>query len=76
MSKASLALLQHLQRALPRGELRLQPPQLSAYAGDKWFASHRPDAVALPRSTRSVSRILAFAHRHRIPVPLVLDHPK
>jgi len=68
MSKASRVLLKRLQQALPRGELHLQPHQLTAYAGDKWFATHRPDAVALPRTTRSVSRILAVAHRHRIPV--------
>src|SRR5208337_1601057 len=41
---------------------------LAKYAGDKWFAAHQPDAVALPRSTRSVSAILRFATSHRIPV--------
>src|SRR5207247_4771345 len=37
-------------------------------AGDKWFATHLPDAVALPRSTEAVARLLRFANRHRIPV--------
>lgn len=41
---------------------------LAAHAGDKWFASHPPEAVALPRSTQSVSTLLRFANRHRIPV--------
>jgi len=41
---------------------------LAAHAGDKWFASHPPEAVALPNSVDSVSRILAFATRHGIPV--------
>jgi glycolate oxidase len=58
---------QKLQKLLP-GEIALQPATLAKYAGDKWFASHQPDAVALPRSTQSVSRILEFAHRHEIPV--------
>jgi len=38
------------------------------YAGDKWFAAKMPDAVALPRDTATVSRILRFACEHRIPV--------
>src|SRR6202012_3062343 len=50
------------------GEITLQPATLDQYAGDKWFATHRPDAVALPRSTKSVAKILQFAHRHKIPV--------
>ena len=60
-------LLRQLQKRLP-GEIVLLPGALAQYAGDKWFASHRPDAVALPRSTASVSKILQFAHRHKIPV--------
>lgn len=57
-----------LQQQLPAGELRLDAPALAAHAGDKWFASHLPDAVALPRTTKSVSTILRFAHENRIPV--------
>ena len=60
-------LFRQLQKLLPR-EIELQPATLARYAGDKWFASHQPDAVALPRSTKSVSKILAFAHQNKIPV--------
>ncbi|HTB82181.1 MAG TPA: FAD-linked oxidase C-terminal domain-containing protein [Candidatus Sulfotelmatobacter sp.] len=56
-----------LKKSLP-GEILLEPATLEKYAGDKWFATHRPDAVALPRSTASVSKILAYAHKHKIPV--------
>lgn len=56
-----------LQKLLP-GEIVLEPATLAQYAGDKWFASHQPDAVALPRSTQSVSTLLRFAHQHQIPV--------
>src|SRR6185436_8259081 len=49
-------------------EISLEPLVLSQYAGDKWFATHRPDAVARPRRTKSVSAILRFANRHGIPV--------
>jgi glycolate oxidase len=61
-------MLSSLQRLLPHGELTFSPPVLTEHASDKWFASHTPDAVALPRSTQSVSTILRFAHRHKIPV--------
>jgi len=59
--------LSQLKKLLP-GEIVLKPATLALYAGDKWFATHQPDAVALPRSTRSVSKILRYAHQHKIPV--------
>ncbi len=59
--------LRQLKKLLP-GEIYLQPATLAKYAGDKWFATHQPDAVALPRSAKSVSKILQFATRHKIPV--------
>ncbi|HUC83623.1 MAG TPA: FAD-linked oxidase C-terminal domain-containing protein [Candidatus Acidoferrales bacterium] len=62
-----MTLFRQLQKILP-GEVLLQPAILAKYAGDKWFATHRPDAVALPRSTESVSSLLRFADRHKIPV--------
>ena len=61
------AKLRQLKKLLPR-EIFLEPHVLAKYAGDKWFATHPPDAVALPRSTRSVSKILAFANKNKIPV--------
>ncbi|MEI9863879.1 MAG: FAD-linked oxidase C-terminal domain-containing protein [Limisphaerales bacterium] len=67
MSPARSKLLLRLKKALP-GEIFLEPDKLSDYAGDKWFAVHQPDAVALPRSARSVSKILQFANKNNIPV--------
>ncbi|HEX9045820.1 MAG TPA: FAD-linked oxidase C-terminal domain-containing protein [Verrucomicrobiae bacterium] len=61
------AKFRQLKKLFP-GEIDLQPATLAKYAGDKWFATHQPNAVALPRSTESVSKILAFAHKHRLPV--------
>ena len=63
-----LKTLRRLKALLPAGELTLEPKVLAAHAGDKWFASHPPDAVALPRSTNSVSTLLQFANQHKIPV--------
>jgi glycolate oxidase len=60
--------LRRLAKELTPGELRLDVPTLEAHSGDKWFAAHLPDAVALPRSTGAVATILQFAHRHRVPV--------
>ncbi|HUC83682.1 MAG TPA: FAD-binding oxidoreductase, partial [Candidatus Acidoferrales bacterium] len=57
-----------LKKILPTGDVIFEPKRLANYAGDKWFATHQPDAVALPCDTQSVSRILVFANQHRIPV--------
>jgi glycolate oxidase len=57
-----------LQKQLSPGEIVFDDNDLNARSGDKWFASHKPDAVALPKSAASVSKILRFANRYRIPV--------
>ncbi len=57
-----------LDRLLPRGEVSFEPSVLAEHAGDKWFASHKPDAVAKPRSTKSVSALLRFANARNIAV--------
>jgi len=59
--------LRQLKKLLPR-EIFLQPATLAKYSGDKWFAVHQPDVVALPRSAKSVSTILRFANKNKIPV--------
>ena len=59
--------LAQLKKLLP-GEILFDQAILKKYEGDKWFATHQPDAVALPRSTRSVAALLRFANRHNIPV--------
>jgi glycolate oxidase len=60
--------LPRLKSLLPGGEVFFQDSILEKYAGDKWFAAHKPDAVVLPRTTKSVSNLLRFANRHNIPV--------
>ena len=57
-----------LERSLSQGELDRSLEVRKAHAGDKWYASHLPDAVALPRSTESVAKVLAFAHKYGVPV--------
>ncbi len=41
---------------------------LAAHAGDKWFASHAPEAVVFARSTEDVSRLLRFCSEWGLPV--------
>ena len=62
------AALAQLKRILPPGEVSFAPAVLAEHAGDKWFAAHQPDVVVLPRSTKSVSALLRFANRHKLPV--------
>jgi glycolate oxidase len=68
MTAAKSKSLRQLKSILPVGEIILEPRTLRKYAGDKWFATQQPDAVARPRSVKSVSAILRFANRHKIPV--------
>jgi len=57
-----------LQRKLSRDELSLDLEARKNHSGDKWFAAALPDAVAFPRDAASVSKILAFANKHNVPV--------
>ena len=57
-----------LKRKLLPDELSWDPQVCAQYAGDKWFAAHQPEAVALPRSNQSVAEILRLASEEKIPV--------
>ncbi|MGH8100992.1 MAG: FAD-binding oxidoreductase, partial [Chthoniobacterales bacterium] len=41
---------------------------LAAHSGDKWVATHAPEAVVFPRSTADVSKLMQFASREKVPV--------
>ena len=60
--------LSQLKKLLPPSALRFDAAFREKYSGDKWFATRRPDAVALPRDTEAVATLLRFAQQHRIPV--------
>ena len=68
MNTVDPRLWKRLQARLPSGELKLDETAIADHSGDKWFATANPEAVALPRTVNSVSTIIRFAHRHRIPV--------
>lgn len=63
---------QALKTALTRllGETRVtdDPATVQEHAKDRWFASHPPEVVVHATSTEDVSRVLAYAHTHRVPV--------
>jgi glycolate oxidase len=44
------------------------PETLAEHSGDKWFATHAPEAVVFARSTNDVSKLLQFASQEKIPV--------
>jgi glycolate oxidase len=68
MSPTGIKSLSLLKGILRPDEVSFDPAVLEAHAGDKWFASHKPDAVVLPRETASVAALLRLANRHKIPV--------
>jgi glycolate oxidase len=57
-----------LKRLFPPGLVSTDPKVLDAHAGDAWFAASLPEAVFFADTTASVSRLMRFAFRHRIPV--------
>lgn len=44
------------------------PAICAEYAGDRWFASHLPEAVVSPTTTEQVSGLMQWATKHRVPV--------
>ena len=68
MKSSTAKQLRKLAKLLPRGEISFVEKIRREHSGDKWFTSHLPDAVALPRTTESVAKILRFANQNKIPV--------
>ncbi|MGB8166590.1 MAG: FAD-linked oxidase C-terminal domain-containing protein [Chthoniobacteraceae bacterium] len=63
-----MTLTRQLTRLLGPEAVSSDAETLRAHAGDKWFASHLPEAVVFARTTEEVSRLLKFANRRGIPV--------
>ena len=56
MNTARKRQLERLQGSLPKGALRMDEQTLAGHSGDKWFASHPPEAVAFPEARRRFRR--------------------
>jgi glycolate dehydrogenase FAD-linked subunit len=63
-----MTLKQKLVKLLGPDAVRDDADTLAEHSRDRWFASHRPDAVVFGQSAEQVSRLLKFANRHGIPV--------
>ena len=50
------------------GTVADDPATLATHGGDKWFASHAPEAVVFARSAGDVSRLLRFGSENGVPV--------
>lgn len=57
-----------LSEVLPASQISVAESVLDEHGTDKWLASARPGVVAFAESTDDVSRVLALANAHRIPV--------
>lgn len=68
MSSPVLPRLRELEAELASGELRTDLETRQAHAGDKWKATHLPDAVVLAKSAKSVAAVLRYANALGVPV--------
>lgn len=57
-----------LKRTIASAELSFDSETLKAHSGDKWFAAQLPEAVVLAKSTETVSKLMRWASRWKVPV--------
>ena len=67
-SKHEPALAADLRRLLGPARVADDPLSLQAHAADRWFAAQTPEVVVLASSTEDVSKVLAYASQHGVPV--------
>jgi len=60
--------ISRLTELLGEGKVTAHDGVLAAHAGDKWSASHLPEAVVFAESTADVGAVMKFASEHGIPV--------
>jgi len=61
-------LKQQLQKLLGANCVSDDPATLEINSRDKWFASNLPEVVVFARTTLQISKLMAFANGHKIPV--------
>ncbi len=66
--RAPASLVTKLARLLGQDAVSADDGVLDEHSTDRWFASHRPDAVVFAKSTAEVSLLLEFANRECVPV--------
>ena len=68
MSSSSPDWLDELTDLLGADKVQASSDVVENHSGDKWSASHPPDAVVFAGSTADVAKLMAFAHERDIPV--------
>ena len=63
-----MEVVEELRALLGPDVVSSDPAELTAHAGDKWFASEAPEVVVFAESTEQVSKLLKFASANQIPV--------
>jgi len=61
-------LAEELRRLFGDSMVATDEPTRIVHGGDKWFATHEPDAVVFAETTEQVSSLLRFASQNKIPV--------
>jgi glycolate oxidase len=61
-------LIAHLGSLLPAHAWSVAAADLTAHAGDKWFAAQEPRLVVWPENTAQVSAVMSAAHTHQVAV--------
>ncbi len=62
------SIIAQLEKIAGKDGVLTTPEDLAVYGYDGTFEDHRPDVVALPRTTEQVSQVVALAARERIPL--------
>ncbi len=68
MNPSSHDWLAPLTKLLGADKVTTSAEIIAAHSGDKWSASHPPDAVVFAETTADVSAVLAFARQRKLPV--------
>jgi glycolate oxidase len=68
MNAASPDWFPELESLLGTGRVSLAPEVVAAHSGDKWSASHPPEAVVFAETTADVAAVMRFASDHGVPV--------
>jgi glycolate oxidase len=68
IANVSMSSADELRKLLGANAVADDAETLAAHSGDKWFAAETPEVVVFAESTESVSKLLAFAARKKIPV--------
>ncbi len=56
------------EKKLPNIRIKYSNSQRTDYSGDAWDARAMPDFVVIPKNTKEVSQVCAFAHQNDIPL--------